>query len=267
MTLRAHVNSTFTERDRLLFDFHVNLRKARPLLVARFGKTATVEIIDETRREFEALIPRIPDVGDKEPFTRFLISTAQYLVLYRAMQNHGLSLEEAGQLLYTITDRIYSNYPRFLLLFLSDSVFSDKIIQKVREGAEESQRQEYPGDYVFSFVEGDGVDFDYGVDYTECGACKFLEAEGALELAPYVCASDVIFSDKLGWGLRRTMTIAEGYSKCDFRFKKGGKTSVTSSVLHKKLSQVIEHGEGTVGTQPMTQITDKAMTTLQNTQV
>lgn len=233
MTLREPVNPHSPNRDRLLRDFESIFRKARPLLVTRFDKTTTIEISDETHREYEALIPKIPYVGDKEPFTRFIISTAQYLALYRVLQNHGLSLEEVGQLIYAITDRLLTAYPQFLLRFLSGSVFSDKYIQKVRKGAEESQRREYPGDYVFSFVEGDGVDFDYGVDYTECGACKFLEAEGAPELAPYVCTSDVIFSDKLGWGLRRTMTIAEGYSICDFRFKKGGKTNVASGVLHK----------------------------------
>jgi hypothetical protein len=30
----------------------------------------------------------------------------------------------------------------------------------------------------------------------------------------------------LGWGLRRTMTLAEGGERCDFRFKKGGETCV-----------------------------------------
>ena len=55
---------------------------------------------------------------------------------------------------------------------------------------------------------------------------KFLRAQGAMKLAPYVCAVDKIASEMLGWGLTRTMTLAEGCEKCDFRFKKGGRTSV-----------------------------------------
>ena len=46
------------------------------------------------------------------------------------------------------------------------------------------------------------------------------------ELAPYVCAVDKVASEMMGWGLSRTMTLAEGREKCDFRFKKGGKTDV-----------------------------------------
>jgi predicted ArsR family transcriptional regulator len=77
-----------------------------------------------------------------------------------------------------------------------------------------------------NYVDGDGWEFDYGVDYIECASCKFLEAEGALELAPYVCAVDKPASELLGWGLTRTMTLADGADKCDFRFKKGGPTHI-----------------------------------------
>jgi hypothetical protein len=38
----------------------------------------------------------------------------------------------------------------------------------------------------------------YGVEYTECGACTFLHAQGALELAPYLCAADAVYSELLG---------------------------------------------------------------------
>jgi len=77
-----------------------------------------------------------------------------------------------------------------------------------------------------TFVEGEGQKFDYGIDYNECANVKFLRAQNALELAPYICATDKVASEILGWGLNRTMTLADGYKKCDFRFKKGGKTFV-----------------------------------------
>ena len=89
-----------------------------------------------------------------------------------------------------------------------------------------SLEREYPGGYVLAYVEGDGQDFDYGIDYIECASCTFLSAQGAPELAPYVCAVDKVASEMLGWGLRRTMTLAQGDERCDFRFKKGAETSV-----------------------------------------
>lgn len=44
-----------------------------------------------------------------------------------------------------------------------------------------------------------------------------------------MCMFDKAGSDLLGWGLTRTMTIANGNEKCDFRFKKHGKTNVENS--------------------------------------
>lgn len=95
----------------------------------------------------------------------------------------------------------------------------------------ESCQKDYPieqgiPDYVFNFVEGDGQTFDYGVYYLECASCKFLAKQGAPELAPYLCLVDILYSKALGWGLTRTMTLAEGAERFDFRFKKGGKTKV-----------------------------------------
>jgi hypothetical protein len=70
---------------------------------------------------------------------------------------------------------------------------------------------------VYTFVEGDGQTFDHGVDYLECATCKFLEKQGAPELGPYLCVSDLLYSEMLDWGLIRTKTLAEGAEKCDFQ--------------------------------------------------
>jgi len=32
----------------------------------------------------------------------------------------------------------------------------------------------------------------------------------------------------IGWGLTRTETLADGYDRCDFRFKKGGENKISS---------------------------------------
>jgi hypothetical protein len=59
------------------------------------------------------------------------------------------------------------------------------------------------------------------MNYTECGVVKFLRSQEADELAPYLCLTDYALFGALGIGLKRTMTLAEGGVRCDFRFKKG----------------------------------------------
>ena len=83
----------------------------------------------------------------------------------------------------------------------------------------ESQKRRYPDDFVCLFVEGDGVNFDFGFDYIECGICKFFHRQEADEFSQYMCRLDYPFTTAMGVRLIRTSTIAEGGEKCDFRYK------------------------------------------------
>lgn len=111
-------------------------------------------------------------------------------------------------------------------------MFTQRYQRKLREVALKTQQHPLPRGYIFSHVEGDGVNFDFGVDYHRCATLNFLREQGAEEIAPYLCALDHLSSELLGWGLRRTSTLAEGGGVCDFRFKKGGPTQIHSTVLN-----------------------------------
>lgn len=210
----------------LMRDFDKTLDRIGGLFVARCGKGSTSELLREARREYEALIPQLPYIGGKQPFTQWLISTAWYLSLYRVAQRRGDTVETVGQIAFQAGRTYLQAYPRFLRRFLGFRMFSPRFLRRLTKRAKASHARQYPGDYVFDFIEGDGETFDYGVDYTECGSVKFLRAQGAPELAPYICPVDILYSQALGWGLKRTTTLAEGAARCDFRFQKGGETRV-----------------------------------------
>lgn len=226
-------------KERLLREFDHIVARVRHVVDARYGMLATNHMIGDARHEYEELIPQIPYVGGKPPFTQFLIYTALYIALYRAMRNMGMALDETGKLLYEASRLYIDRFPRFLYTIFGRMNFSPRYVEEAKRRAEESQARKYPGDWVFDFVPGADGNFDYGIDYTECGACKFMEAQDALELAPYLCPVDRLYSEKLGWGLKRTSTIAEGGSRCDFRFKQGGDTQVESSVLPEAEAEVV----------------------------
>ena len=110
---------------------------------------------------------------------------------------------------------------KVFIRLLVKTLFNNILKRKVKKLAEESQKRLYPDNWIATFVEGDGKEFDFGIDYTQCGIVNFLHDQGAPELAPYMCLLDFPHSRLTRTGLVRTMTIAEGYKKCDFRFKKG----------------------------------------------
>jgi len=216
---------------KLLKDFDNLMNKTRSVLVSRYGEKFTQTMVSETRQEYAKLIPEIPYGGQSRILVQFIIGTAQALAIYRVLVGHGRTVEEAGKLYYLVCKAILNSYPKIAHWLIGKMSFSKFYLRALKKGALESQKRLYPGGYVFSFVDGDGREFDYGVDYSECGGCKFLSKQGAAEFAPYICTADIIYSELFGWGLTRTKTIAEGFEKCDFRFKKGGKTRVASHVI------------------------------------
>lgn len=199
-----------------LFDDHATTRT--PLLASRYGDEFAGDVLGQARERLEALIPHIPYIGgDGNPMTRHLIRSTTSLVLYQAMKANGKTAVETGKIIYDAVVERVSHLP------LSKSPSPEEIAQR-KEEARQSQARRYPGDWVWEFVEGDGVEFDYGYDFIECGTQKLYHAQGADEFLPFYCFLDFATYRTPGWGFARTMTLAEGHAKCDFRFKRGGKT-------------------------------------------
>jgi hypothetical protein len=220
------IKNYIKRKPRLLKGFEKSIARTKFLIISHYGEEQANAIMDESRQEYENLIPQIPYIGDKNPGLIFLLPTTRLLAIYRVLQKKGHTVESAGQLINEMTKVELKALPGFIRRIIGYLWFSSWFLNRLKKRAKKSQEREYPGDFVFNYIEGDGQKFDYGIDYIECANCKFLSAQGALELAPYICATDKITSEMLGWGLNRTRTLADGNEKCDFRFKKGGKTFV-----------------------------------------
>jgi hypothetical protein len=214
------------QKMKLLRDFDdAFVKGGRRIFVSHFGDDLADVILKEAAHEYAALIPRIPYVGgENNIWTSYLIQCAWLLALYKVLKKHGRTAEEAGKIFYEEAEAQLYSQPENLRRLSCTRMFSKEGLQKMRNAAAESQKRNYPEDWVWSFVEGDGKEFDFGIDITECAIHKFLSLQGAVELAPYPCRIDFANSKALGLGLVRTMTIAEGGDKCDFRYKQGRET-------------------------------------------
>ena len=216
---------------RLLKSFDRSMKRVKGSLVSQYGERQADLLVQESQDEYEKLIPQIPFIGRRNVQLAFMLPTTQYLAVYRAMKRHGRSLGEAGRLILDMSEAQVKSMSPLVRRVMGVLWFSRWFTKRARKRAEESLRREYPANFVMEFIDGDGVAFDYGIDYVECANCKFLESQHAPELAPYSCATDKVTSEYFGWGLTRTTTLAEGAEKCDFRFKKGGKTNVAMNIL------------------------------------
>jgi hypothetical protein len=216
-----------SRKNQLMRIFDKLLARVKPQVISWLGEEQASRFMRESRQEYEALIPRIPFIGNNNLALSFFYPTTRFLAVYRGLQKQGRTVEDAGRLVYMIGTEEARAMPTLVRRFVSYLWFSQWFKGLAKKGATLSHKRRYPGNFVLNYVNGDGREFDFGIDYLECANCKFLQAENAFELAPYACATDQPISELVGWGLTRTMTLAEGYPKCDFRFKKGGKTQVT----------------------------------------
>jgi len=212
-------------RRKLLKSFDKRAGAARRILTSRYGAELADTILREARQGYEALIPHLPHVGDKNLFLGNLIQSAAALALYRVLKSYGKTVEEAGKILYDLVEEHVHRYPRFLLRRIARLRFS---AHRLKKHAAESQEHRHPESWVFTFVEDGGEEgqkeFDFGLDFTECAICKFFHAQGADEFTPYVCLIDFAMSRACNMGMVRTMTLAEGHAKCDFRYMRGRET-------------------------------------------
>jgi hypothetical protein len=218
-----------SRKQQLLKDFDKSTARIKSVLTSSYGNEQANSLISESRSEYESIIPQIPFIGHRSHFLAFLLPISRALPIYKVLRRKGLTFEAAGHISYQMCKAEIESRPTFIRPIIGYVLFSSLFKWASRKLAKKSQKRRYPGSYVFAFIEGDNRTFDYGFDYFECGSCKFLSQQGASELAPLLCAADIVFSERYGWGLTRTMTIADGHSKCDFRFKKGGKTNITIS--------------------------------------
>jgi hypothetical protein len=203
-----------------------HLEGTEKVLVARFGQGRTSGLMVDIRQEYEALTPQVPYIGGGENmFTEWLTYGVYYLAVYRVLKAEGQSVEEVGQVIFEAFQAM-ADYPKWLLRLVGSLTYDEQYVSRLKEAVARTQERRYPGDWVATFIQGDGEEFDYGIDIAECGICKFYRAQGADELAPYLCLSDYVVSHAFDRGLVRYKTLAEGAEVCDFRYKKGRDTFV-----------------------------------------
>lgn len=226
MTARTFEGYYTDQKSKLLGDFSKFFKKyGRRVLLSHYGTDLADTIVEEARQEYEDLIPKLPYVGGKKnTLTKSLIQSAWALALFRALKVHGKAADETGKMLYEMVEAQLRSYPRLLRYLVGRWYFTRYNYNKSARQAAESQKRLYPEDWIWVFLRGDDKQFDWGIDNTECGACKFFHVQGADELTPYMCKLDFAMSKALGMGLMRTTTIAEGHERCDFRYKRGRET-------------------------------------------
>lgn len=212
-------SDTLNSEKKMVRLFNKTVRHWKRVLRNHFKKEDISDIIDDATAEFLSIASRLPDIGGKSNFLTFhLIEAAVILAYYKVLKARNINVDEIGGITHDVIRERVASYPSFLLQLRGAYLTSQYCRKQRKRQAERSQKKEYPGDWVYSFVEGDGKTFHYGIEYTECGICKLYESENAREFTPFLCDIDYITFGAFGIDLHRTKTLGKGDDLCDFRF-------------------------------------------------
>jgi ribosomal protein L37AE/L43A len=216
-------------KEKLLRYFDTISSLMRVSLVARYGEEFTNTLQREVRQQYEKLIPKIPYIRGPRArmLNTFLLISAQELAVYRAMAERDKPPSEAWELCHEALRLKLAEFPRWKRRLMRKFMFS-RFVKRIMTRRVRNEQKARFGDFEIEYLIGEGDDFDFGVNYLQCGNYEFVKRHGGEEFAPYVCMSDIALGQAMGWGLRRTQTLADGCSHCDFRFKAGATTQISS---------------------------------------
>ena len=213
------------QKDQLLNGFYGMGALFVQALSQYFDESKSKALLKESRQEFLRMIPKIPYVGgDRNFLTQGLIESALLLPIFLILEREGLSLRQIAKISYETMVHDRERMPEEKKRKIRDAFFSDKITVIEKARAEESQKRIYAEDWVSEFVPGDGKTFHFGLDFVECGVCKYYKNYDAERFVPIICLGDYATYGTFGVGFQRKETLATGSAKCDFRFIKDYRT-------------------------------------------
>ncbi len=223
---------------KFLKQFDQKNRGAQKLLAAVAKPEIAADIRQQAGKNFAELLTGLPYIGgDRNPLTKWIVLAGHYVAFYRPMKAKGMSTEQCGRLMYDIWVQNLAEKSKEDWLKEGARRLSPEYMKRMQGWAAWSQsRKDLPG-WVVSYVDGKGQDFDYGIDYHQCGAVLYFKKQGAADLTPYYCLVDWPSNKLMATGLERSKTLAMGDKICNFRFKKGRPISQDWSTEVPKIKQ------------------------------
>lgn len=208
--------------DRLKDELSEKLHKMRTLFEANCPDIAFSDLYEAVLNDFEEVYAKIPYVGGASGrMTPFFEKGSHVLPIGRTLRKFHVPsdiIEFFMKKAFLIDLEVLNENER---LGLGSLFMSDENQKYLKNEAVNSHNRRYSEDFVYDIIDPDDPSrHDFGIDYVECGFCKLLAVTNDMDLLPYLCATDKEAYELRGINLIRNETLAGGYDRCDFRFKK-----------------------------------------------
>ena len=180
----------------------------------------------EVMDEFAIVLTQMPYVGGAASrMSDFFMRLMGFMAISRVLRRHGVPPPVIGEIERETYKAQLLTEPEAERLAAGEQFMSAENQALLREQAAtsttEAHQTQFPEDFVYDFVEpGPNDDFEFGINYSACGFCKFAGRHGDKEALPNICGLDFDAYATRGIHLDRTQTLAGGASHCNFRFSR-----------------------------------------------
>ena len=152
-----------------------------------------------------------------------LTGAINVMTLFKLLAEKNVSSEEIRSLSDKILKMEIERFPAIARRASTWFLFTDFAARITRHYADKSQTSD---DKQFKLAYVDTGKNSFGMNITQCAICRLAGRHDMSAMMPYICSIDGMLSEMLGWGLKRTQTIAGGAKHCDFVFRKGASTEL-----------------------------------------
>jgi hypothetical protein len=161
----------------------------------------------------------------KNPVDRRLDFCSYFLAFIKTLDDKGETFENIRKICLQITIEYVQpksktqEFFKRLLPKLTNTWFGQILIKAFHKRVSVNSN---PDGFIANIITDKQETFGlgYGIDIIECGICKLFKKHNYTKYASILCEVDEITSGLAGLQLIRTGTIANGATKCDFRFKR-----------------------------------------------
>lgn len=220
-----------SEKSKILKNFDEHLATYRKILVPKLGTPKANLILIEMKEEYKTLLPEIIALKMQRNFLlREIKNISIALALVKVLKRYEYSKREIASFIFDLHKELYQvamkrklNFMRIFFTILSTFPFNKLYKIMIKRYGTLMQHREGSSNFIFKYIEGDSKNFDYGIDILSCPISEMWQKHDVINILPYVCLFDFFKSAMSNTGLVRTMTLSEGKSKCDNRFRIGKK--------------------------------------------
>lgn len=165
-----------------------------------------------------------PVIQETAPGLRLPLTGAiNVMVLFKLLSEKNVSPEQIKNLSDKILKLEIDRFPALARRVSTWFLFTPVAARMTRHYADKSSKAD---EQQFKLQYLDTGENSFGMNITQCAICRLAGKHDMSSMVPYICSIDGMLSEMLGWGLKRTQTIAGGAKHCDFVFRKGAPTEL-----------------------------------------